>query len=108
MSPDNQLVQNCQNKGSIIFHSKINGIFDSVKLNIVRIIIIRAVYGIVETQRPLLIFGIAENKFEDSVFVMIIYAHLKKSPRLILNLTIFRFILILTVEVFFVKWRNNY
>ena len=61
-----------------LFHSKINGIFDSVELNVVRTIVIRAIDCIIKAQRPLLVFWIAENKFEDSVFMMIVYAHLKK------------------------------
>ena len=71
----------------------IDRIFQSDDFEIIDIGVIGVFEGIVKRQCPFFSVGIAENEFEDSVFMMIIYTHLKKSPRLILNLTIFRFIL---------------
>ena len=54
----------------VILHAHVHGIIDRIELDVVRVRVARAVNGIIQGQRPLLILRVPEDKLEQPVLVL--------------------------------------
>ena len=67
-----QIHLKCNDKGYIVLHPHIHCVTNGIKLDIIRIRVIRPIDRIVQGQGPLLVLRISKNKLEQSVLIILL------------------------------------
>ena len=71
MLPQVHFIQN--DERNIILHTHVHSVINGIELDIVRVAVVRSVYGVVQRQCPLFVLRVSKDKFKNPVFVFTIY-----------------------------------